>query len=247
MAYCKQVAVPSQEPVTLSMVKSRLRLPSSLSTFDDEITQRISAAREDGERLSGFVLAQRQFVQTLDSFPYFTDTVQSQLAYPPSYYSLPRYSTTLWNYSQMIKVAKAPVISVDQFAYVGTDGDTHILIQGSDFILDPVNDLGRIFPMPGQYWPPCLYTPDAVKITFTGGYSPDPSDTTTYGLSSPPASPPDQETGFTLVTGIPQAFIDAICALTVYRFQNPAVAGVPQPFELAFQSPGIIDFAPTRG
>jgi hypothetical protein len=55
--------------------------------------------------------------QSLDAFPYFVDTVMSQMAYPPSYYSLPRYSTTLWNYSQMIKLLRSPLQSITKITY----------------------------------------------------------------------------------------------------------------------------------
>lgn len=247
MAYSQQIATPEAEPVTLAMVKARLRLPTGFSNDDGVITGLITGVREDAERLSGLILAQRPFAQVLDSFPYFTDTIQSQQAYPPSYYSLPRYSSTLWNYSQMIKLAQAPLISVDKFTYVGTDGLTHDLQPGIDFILDPETRLARIFPMVGGFWPPCLYTPNAVQIKFTAGFSATPTDVTTFSLPSPPPSPPNQQTSYAVVTGIPQTFIDAITALTVRRYQYPAEPGVPPEFERAFQAPGIFDFAPTRG
>jgi hypothetical protein len=68
-------------------------------------------------------------LQCMDSFPYYTDTVMSQMAYPPSYYSLPRWSTTLWNYSQMIKLLVAPVVSVPRIAYLNSqDGQWYSLV-----------------------------------------------------------------------------------------------------------------------
>lgn len=247
MGYCEQIAVPEQEPVTLAAVKQRLKLPAGYTLDDAVIAGLITGAREDAERLSGLMLARRQFTQVLDSFPYFTDTLQSQLAYPPSYYSLPRYSTTLWNYSQMIKLARAPLISVDSLTYIGSDGNPATLQSGVDFIVDPETKLARIFPMVGGYWPPCLYTPNAVAIVFTAGYSDNPNENTTFGLPSPPPSPPNQQTSYEIATGIPQAFVDLITSLVVYRYQYPAVPGVPADFERAFMSPGMFDWAPTRG
>src|SRR6266568_3277186 len=53
----------------------------------------------------------------------------SQMAYPPSYYALPRYSTTLWNYSQMIKLFAAPLVSVDRITYLSNaDSQFHDLV-----------------------------------------------------------------------------------------------------------------------
>src|SRR5690242_12984812 len=159
MGYCKQIALPATEPVSLAQAKSFLRLPPSYIDEDSTITGLIQSAREDGERLSGRCLAQRQFTQTLDSFPYYTDAIQSQQAYPPSYYSLPRYSTTLWNYSQMIKLERAPLISVDSLTYINSAGNPATLQNGIDFIVDPLAEEARLFPMVGGFWPPVLYTP----------------------------------------------------------------------------------------
>ena len=245
--YTYQSSVPAAEPVTLAELKTFLRLPSGFTQEDSLLTELIQAAREDGERLSGLVLAQRTFTQVLDSFPFYTDTIQSQLAYPPSYYSLPRYSTTLWNYSQMIKLEKAPLISVDTLTYIGSDGESHTLTADVDFIVDPETRLARIFPTVGQYWPACLYVPNAVKIDFTAGYDPNPTTVKTFTLPSPPPSPPNQQTSYEVVTGIPLNQKLGIRNLAAFRFQNRGTIVVPDVIERAFQANGILDFAPTRG
>jgi hypothetical protein len=69
------------------------------------------------EGFTGRSLINKGYRQSLDAFPYFVDTVMSQMAYPPSYYSLPRYSTTLWNYSQMIKLLRAPLQSITKITF----------------------------------------------------------------------------------------------------------------------------------
>ena len=244
MGYCEQIALPEAEPVSLDFVRQRLRLPSSMTQQDTVLTLLIQGARLDAERISGLILAQRQFAQVLDSFPYFTDTIQSQQSYPPNYYSQPRYSTTLWNYSQMIKLTKAPLISVDEFIYIGTDGEPHTLVAGQDFIVDPETKLARIFPMVGQQWPACLYTPNAVQIKFTAGYDPDPTAVTTF---TSPQDPPNQQVEYDIVTGIPADMQCMIAELAVWRFQNPGVPGVPAEIERAISAMGILDFSPTRG
>jgi hypothetical protein len=247
VGYCAQIELPAAEPLSVVQAKTFLRLPSGASSQDSDIAAMITSAREDGERISSRVLAQRRFSQVLDSFPYYTDTIQSQQAYPPSYYSLPRYSTTLWNYSQMIKLARTPVIDVESLTYIGTDGQPHTLASGVDFILDPETELARVFPMPGKYWPPVLYTPNAIQIIFKAGYDPDPTKTQTIGLPSPPPNPPNQQASYTVVTGIPQAFLSAIKDLVAFRFQNRGVGDIPPAIERAFMSNGVWDFAPTRG
>jgi hypothetical protein len=44
---------------------------------------------------------------------------------------------------------------------------------GGDFVYDMDSVPARIFPMPGQTWPPVLYVPNAVQIHFTAGYGND--------------------------------------------------------------------------
>jgi hypothetical protein len=115
------------EPVTLDEAKNFLRV-----TIDDDdalITSLIVAAREACEAFTDRSFCIKGYRQSLDSFPYFTDTMLSQMAYPPSYYSLPRYSTTLWNYSQMIKLFRPPLVSVDRITYLSSkDKQYHDLV-----------------------------------------------------------------------------------------------------------------------
>lgn len=247
MGYCYQISLPAKEPVSVAELRSYLRLPAALTDEDELLGDLIQAAREDGERLSNLILAQRQFTQVLDSFPYYTDTIQSQLAFPPSYYSLPRYSTTLWNYSQMIKLGQAPLIRVDALVYIDASGHEARLVAGTDFIVDPETRLARIFPMVGRYWPAALYTPNAVKIKFTAGYDADPAAATSFSIPQPEADPPNQQTNYRVLTGIPQNLKLAIRNLAAFRFQNRGTLLIPAPIEMAFLANGLQDFAPTRG
>jgi hypothetical protein len=187
----------------------------------------------------------------LDSHPYYTDTIQSQLAYPPSYYSLPRYSTTLWNYSQMIKVPYPPLKSVDSMVYVGADGNPVTLHQDTDFVVDRETEYARIFPIPGTYWPPDLYVANAVQITFTAGFDPNPAATPdTHTIS---ANPPNQQPSSTVVLAVPEAIRTAMLMLVShwYSVREPVASGsvakVPYHVDALLYSQAVIDFAPPRG
>jgi len=248
MGYCRQISAPSAEPVSLGDMKTFLSLPQSMTSMDKILTGMIQAAREIGELLTGRALAQRKFTQVLDSHPYYTDTIQSQLAYPPSYYSLPRYSTTLWNYSQMIKLFYSPCISVEGMYYIGGDGQRHTMEQDVDFILDRIAEPARIFPKVGQYWPADLYCPNAVVIDFTAGFDPEPDASPTTHTVSATLDPPNQQPSSTILPGCPQSIILAIYNLVAYWFNNRGSAGkVPEAVEQAFLSNAVVDFAPTRG
>ena len=116
------------EPISLAIAKQWCRV----TTTDDDglFAMLIPAAREACEVFTGRSIAPKGYMMTLDAFPYFTDSIASQQAYPPAYYSLPRYSTTLWNYSQMIKLWKPPCIAVQRISYINaSDGSWHDLVQ----------------------------------------------------------------------------------------------------------------------
>lgn len=124
MAYIVEEIAPLAEPLLLADVKNMLKVPSGVTADDTYINDLIQCAREEVESYTGRSIVNKGYRQTLDSFPYYVDTVMSQQAYPPSYYSLPRYSTTLWNYSQMIKLLRGPLVAISRIAYSNSQTGT---------------------------------------------------------------------------------------------------------------------------
>lgn len=247
MGYFREISLVTAEPVLLTDQKAFSRV---VITQDDAlIGVLITAARVHAEKATGRILAQRSFAQVLDSFPYFTDTVQSQQAYPPNYYSLPRYSTTLWNYSQQIKLQAGPVKSVDLFRFVNSSGNSQTLLEATDFVLDRQSEPARIFPMPGQFWPACLYVPNAVEIHFTAGYDPNPL--AAPDVHSNPDNPPNAEPDSTVLLGIPQDLRLAIMMLATHWYANREPGGatsvVPMHVQALLDANTLYDFSPTRG
>jgi hypothetical protein len=226
---------PATEPLSLAEVKRQLRLgpwedsdhvTSSLQA--DRLRDLITSAREYCSEFTRRAFIQTGFIQYHDSFPYYTDTVYSQQAYPPSYYSLPRYSTTLWNYSQMIKLIYSPLISVSEIQYVDTNGDVQTLLPGTpqdqdaDFVVDNSSEPARIFPNSGQVWPAVLYVPNAISVFYTAGYSP--------------------------ITAIPARVRVAMRQLIAIWDKDPSMMsrGTPE-IERLLWSLRVYDMAPTRG
>jgi hypothetical protein len=242
MGYCQQTTLPAAEVISPAEAKNYLRRDASFTDDDSLIGGLIQAAREHAEALTGRAIAKRTFRMVLDSHPYYTDTIQSQLAYPPSYYALPRYSTTLWNYSQMIKLPYPPVVSVQQMRYIDTNGSPQVMNQDADFILDRQTEPARIFPLPGQYWPADLYVADACIIDFTAGYDPDPtavSDTTT--------SQPNQQPDSKIVTGIPQLLRAAMLMYIAQLYDQRWGEAGAEKIDQMFWNFAVVDFQPTRG
>ena len=122
---------PTNEPVTVTEAMSFARETDTNNTPLFAIM--VKAAREACEVFTARSFCYKGYRQGLDSFPYFVDTVMSQMAFPPSYYSLPRYSTTLWNYSQMIKLFRPPLVRVDRLTYLAaSDNQYHDLVPTPD-------------------------------------------------------------------------------------------------------------------
>lgn len=254
----RQVALPTTEPVTVAEAQEWCRMGN---VDNARFASLISAARFALEAASDKCLAQRDFILTMDAFPYYTDTITSQQAYPPSYYSLPRYSTTLWNYSQMIKIPKSPVIQVPKIEYIDTNGNKQTLLEGIDYVVDYMGEPGRIFTIPGQTWPAVLYVADAVKIYITAGYDPDPAatkDLTSFFLGgSPPElilpTPQGQQSDFQISVGIPEAARTAILMLVSqwYAVREPVVAGqvgvVPNSLDYLVATFANYDYSTNRG
>ena len=233
---------PAAEPVSVATAKNFLRV--EITDDDLLIGVLITAAREACEMFCSRSFAPKSYVQAMDSFPYYTDTVMSQMAYPPSYYSLPMYSTTLWNYSQMIKLFWPPCIAVQGIDYTATNGENLTLEQDVDFLLDNIWEPSRIFPMPGAMWPACLYVPNAVRIRFTAGMGstvqdPNPVDgEVILGAGSQP---------------IPMRAIIAMQQLLAAWYENrEAVTSdnmkkLPHHVEMLLWSLRVYDLQPTRG
>ena len=233
---------PITELISLTLAKNFCRV---FNTDDDMLfSVLITAAREAAEEFCNRKFAIQSLLMSLDSFPYYTDTVMSQAAYPPSYYSLPMYSTTLWNYSQMIKLFYAPCIEVQGIDYTDANGNNQTLMQDTDFLLDNIWEPARIFPMPGGMWPSCLYVPNAVRIRYTAGYG------------SPAVDPAPVDGEIPQGAGsqpVPQRAIMAMLQLIASWFENREALSevtmkeMPQHVRMLLWSLRIVDFQPTRG
>lgn len=114
-------------PVQFTTVKNFLRVTG---TDDDELIQiLLDAATEAAEAFTNRSFCFKGYKLGLDAFPFFLDTANNQGAYPPSYYSLPLYSTTMFNYSQQIKLYAAPLVRVNRISYLASaDSQWHDLV-----------------------------------------------------------------------------------------------------------------------
>ena len=120
---------PLAEPVLLADMKNYMKVP--YPEDDTLISNMIVAARQLVEAFTARAYVTRGYIWTADAFPYFVDSTMSQRAYPPSYYSMPRYATTFWNYSQQISLPISPLVPGSvKILFLGTDEQWHSMLQG---------------------------------------------------------------------------------------------------------------------
>lgn len=133
------------EPITLSEIKSYLKVPDRSPTDsaeDDELRMLITAAREQAEILQNRDLVRKQWDLSHDYWP-----------------------------SYRIEM-RAPLISVDLVRYRDSDGNYTNMTADTDYIVDSSKGPGILAPPYNATWP--TFTPwpsSSILIRFTSGYS----------------------------------------------------------------------------
>jgi len=138
-----RTSAPSVLPVSLSEVKSHLRLSSSDTTHDANLTLLIQAAVERLEQDLDRQVITADFRVT--RFNWGSDTAE-------------------------VKLNKKAVCSITTVKYVDVDGNT-VTLDSDDYIFD--KGRCSIFPPAGTTWPEVLADdPNGVVIDFCAGYGP---------------------------------------------------------------------------
>jgi hypothetical protein len=209
MSSVLELTLPSVEPISLADARNWLKIQPGTTT-DDILVQRLTkAARRYIERATGLTLAQRNFIQYQDGFPFFP---YFQSPYAPLFgAAFPFYfgygPVSSYPYpaigglqNQMlnpfeVRALKNPVTAITGVNYIGTDGMKHSLVPFKDFVPDFAT--GRIMPLPGQRWPVSTIGANTVEIFFSAGYAPDQISVGTVNAEL--ESSPGWEPGETIV------------------------------------------------
>jgi hypothetical protein len=189
MSSIVEISLPAVEPVDpVAELTPYLQRPAA--TREAVLIKTLGiAARRQLEDMLGLTLANRNFVQYEDGFPFFP---YFQSPYAPLFgAAFPFYfgygPIASYPYpaigglqNQMVspfekRLMRTPVTSVQKILYVGTDGKTHQLTAGVDFVVDYSSQPGRLAPLPGQRWPVGILGLNTVQIFFSAGYTPQPS------------------------------------------------------------------------
>lgn len=144
------VAEPAYEPVSRAEAKRWFRIDDTNS--DAVVDMLVKAMREDAENMTGRAFISRQLRLTLDDWP-----LDAQ-------------------YGHKIVLPNPPLISVDSFQYVDTDGATQTLAT-TQYVAHDAYEPAYIIPAWDVTWPTIRLVPNAIRVTYTAGYAPgSPSD-----------------------------------------------------------------------
>lgn len=268
MAGIVQVSLPTSEPVALADAKNYCKV--FVTSDDTLIGAMITAARVYVEDCTGLMLAPRNFVQSLDQFPYYPYSREpyGQLTGIGSlalYFGYgPITPTSQSAFGQHLN-GRLPfeipligniVTAVDHIEYLDPTGTPQILLPGMDFIADMTSVPARVLPLPNGVWPQCILSANCVQIFFTAGYNQNPStietvtdtDGTTESGDTPP-TPPQQQVSFTYVTGIPQTLYVAILMLVMHWYENRGTVAsgsavqIPHGIQALIDTNKVLDFS----
>lgn len=148
----ERLTSPSFEPVSLLEARRWLRLEDADTANTPVLNVLIKAVREEAENLTHRAFVSRQYRLNLGAYP-----------------------ADSW-YGWRIELPFPPLISVDAFKYIDTDGVLQTL---STTLYETHDEVEPAFIIPAyqQVWPATRSRPDGVQITFTAGYAPgSPSD-----------------------------------------------------------------------
>jgi len=208
MGVARQTSLPIFEPVSLAQAKVVVR--QSSDSDDSYLRGLIVAAREHCEMLTNRCIARRTWVLPFDAFPICQ-------------------GVHLYSVWQEIELPRPPLVSVEQIRYIDLDGAVKWLASGTDFIVDRLNEPGRISPTSTSGWPATLLVPNAVEVMFTTGYDDDPEAGAESSIPfTPIGDTPGQQPDSIVGLSMPQCVRTAMLQLIVHWYHNrePVAAGI---------------------
>lgn len=213
---------PPFEPVTLSEVYAQLRLsPDHEGSPDEEthpddamLTRLITTAREQVEQMARRSLVQQVLRLSLPGFPSST-----RGTFPPSRTQAP----------ELIRLYRPPVLRMESVTYFDTDNTLQMVDPADYYVTDeqvPELRFTSAFSAPAVY-----SRPDAVRVTYVTGYTPN---------DSPAATQADY------VANVPSALRDAVLigVQLLYDNMTPADAAATERMRECLVQPLRVQLAP---
>lgn len=163
MSGIKITTQPTIEPISIEEAKEHLRLDDDID--DIPVLTYVKAARLWAEKYTGRSFITRTIQQFVDS---------SASTLDPLYEGM-RTGILSKPYSNYIELAASPAITVTSINYYN-DSDTQSTWATSNYYVDNVSDLGRIYLRDTGTFPTDLRAANGLEINYTAGYGSARSD-----------------------------------------------------------------------
>jgi hypothetical protein len=262
MAALTIVDGPMCEPVSLTTLKNFLRADLTITDEDDVITVLGAAAREYCEKFTGRTFVKKDYIQSLDMFPYYTDRDTGNYSGQRGD-ALARYAL-IRNSSQVIKLYNPPTITVDHIIYTDQFNVVQTLLpfvpvtNPTGFFIDAASEPGRILPQVGLYWPYLQYVPNAVQIFYSAGYGNETAIQTAlaaYKTANPTFTQTQYDTfeAAQRQAAVPNGLKFAIMSLAAHWYihresvSEMTLSEAPQSIKAMLWAYRVLEFAPTQG
>lgn len=171
----KTITAPTTEPISIGECRSHLHwdLDSDLASETDVdeaedalILDKLGAAREYAEGVTGLFLAPRLVEKTFDHFP------------------CPRYGFGWVEGDSSLRLDYGPVREIESIEYVNADG-VPTELPTSTYVYNDYVSPARIDLAYGERWPDMRAGPNAVKVRYWVGYGVLPNQTPAVDLPLP--------------------------------------------------------------
>jgi hypothetical protein len=154
------ISPPDGEPVTLDELKRHLRTFSDTSQ-DADLNALIRGGREWAEQFSGYALISQGWRLTFETSPLLIGNVVSGFLYAP-YYSRAWRTPDMTNTGE-IRLPRTPVISVDKFVTVDSQGNEVAVDPATFNLREPLSRWPRLVSLGGWFT-------GSFRVEFTAGY-----------------------------------------------------------------------------
>lgn len=157
----ERTAEPSQEPVTLAELKTHLRIATSVTDEDTELTNLIIAGREWVEDFTGRALVDQTWKLTINQSQAIYGIGDRVTGFRYGFYS----GDYIWERQWEIPLRKSPVLEISSFVSVDDDGTETAIDATSYELRESTSRAPRIAMINTTVSPLTMY-----RITFRAGY-----------------------------------------------------------------------------
>ena len=162
------ITAPAVEPVTLTEMRTHLRLHSNDTSEDAYLFNLIREVREEIEQRIGRAIIEQTWQLTIDHWPHgrepwWEGTKEAHI------------HVLHGNYGWLV-LPKSPLISVESVTVYDEDSTAQSINVPETFDIDTAQEPGRLALKSGQTWPVALRPTNAIEVVYKAGFATSADD-----------------------------------------------------------------------